>query len=77
MVQWDMRCPPHSDKYSRCVVHYIVTFDGIEVMVQAAAGAALLIAIGGFAIRRTKPWVQACLVAAVALIMTSLLIAQS
>jgi hypothetical protein len=67
LVQCETRCPPNSDRYSRWMVQYVVTIDGIEVMVQAAAGAALLIAIGGFAIRRTKPWVQACLVAAVAL----------
>ncbi len=59
------------------MVHSVVTFDGIEVMVQAAAGAALLVAISGFVIRRTKPWLQACIAAAVAMIVTSLLIAQS
>ncbi len=58
-------------------MHYVVTFDGIDVMVQAAAGAALVIAISGFAIRRTKPWLQACVAAAVAMIVTSLLIVQS
>jgi hypothetical protein len=49
----------------------------IEVMVQAAAGTALLIAVSGFAIRPTKTWLQACIAAAVTLIVTSLLIAQS
>ncbi len=59
------------------MVHYVVTYDGIEVMVQAVAGAALLIAITGFALRRTRLWLQACIAAAVAMIVTSFLIAQS
>ena len=55
---------------------YMVTLDGIEVMAQLAAGTTLLIAISGFAMRRTKPWLQACIASALAMIVTSLLIIQ-
>jgi hypothetical protein len=55
----------------------MLTSQGIDMMVQAAAGAALVVAIGGFAIWRTKPWMQACVAAIVTAIITSFLIMQS
>jgi hypothetical protein len=53
----------------------VLTSQGIDMMVQAAAGA--VVAIGGFAIWRTKPWMQASVAAIVTAIITSFLIMQS
>jgi hypothetical protein len=55
----------------------MLTSQSIAMMVQAAAGAALVVAIGGFAIRRTKPWMQVCVAAVVTAIITSFFIMQS
>ena len=55
----------------------MLTLQGIDMMVQVAAGAALIVAIGGFAIRGTKAWIQGCLASAAIMIIASFLTMQS